>query len=54
MVDNDDNKMPDLKDCSDDKDEDNEDAHLAEEEFDQNQASANTDCNIVTQWNGFH
>ena len=36
--------MPDLQDCSDD--DDDEDAHLAEEEFDQNQALADADRNV--------
>ena len=43
---NDDNEMPDLQDCSDDDNEDDEDACLIEEEFDWNQALANADHNM--------
>ena len=41
-----DDEMPDLQDCSDDKNEDDEDDCLTEEEFDQNQALANADHNM--------
>ena len=42
----DDDEMPDLQDCSDKKNEDDEDDCLTEEEFDQNQALANADHNM--------
>src|ERR1700722_1931299 len=41
-----DDEMPDLQNCSNDEDEDNEDTCLAAEEFDQNQALADADCDV--------
>jgi hypothetical protein len=41
-----DDKMPDLQNCSDDEDEDDEDARLAAEEFDRNQALADADRDV--------
>ena len=43
---NNDEEMPDLQECSDDENEDDEDTRLAEEEFDWNQALADADRNV--------